>query len=195
MQDINTLVTFSSRTGSTERLALAAALGAVQARANIRLRWLRENVDDQTVDRVSGWRENRDRMAKEYIAPREVDFLWADVLVIGIPARDGVSSPELKTYLDGLKALQSAGKLSGKVGTAFTAESTGTGRGDSALVSLCSVLAGLDLILVPPDPAATGNAVESARLHGRRLTEVARDLKQADAGLSRGSPSAPSLRS
>src|SRR5580700_4896267 len=102
MQDINALVTFSSRTGSTEKLALAAALGAVQARAFIRLRWLREAVDDQTVNGVSGWRENRARMAREYIAPREIDFLWADVLMIGMPARDGVSSPELKTYLAAL---------------------------------------------------------------------------------------------
>jgi len=179
MQDINTLVTFSSRTGSTEKLALAFALGAVQARANIRLRWLRENVDDRTVDGVSGWRGNRDRMGREYIAPREVDFLWADALVIAMPARDGVSSPELKTYLDGLKVVQSAGKLSGKVGTAFTAEPAGTGISDPALVSLCSVLAGLDLVLVPPGLMPAGSAIESARLHGRRVTEVARDLRQS----------------
>lgn len=178
MQDINTLVTFSSRTGSTEKLALAAALGAVQARANIRLRWLRENVDDETVDRVSGWRENRDRMAREYIAPREVDFLWADVLVIAMPARDGVSSSELKTYLDGLRAVQSAGKLSGKVGTAFTTEPAGTATSDPALVSLCSVLAGLDLVLVPPGLTPAGSAIESALLHGRGITEVARDLRR-----------------
>src|ERR1700689_3202389 len=99
MQDINTLVTFSSRTGSTEKLALAAALGAVQARSYIRLRWLRENVEDEMVDRVPEWRANRARMAKEYIAPREVDFLWADVLMIGMPARDGVTSPEWRIYL------------------------------------------------------------------------------------------------
>ena len=161
MQDINTLVTFSSRTGATERLALAAALGAVQARALIRLRWLRENVDDPTIDGLPEWRENRVRMAREYIAPREIDFLWADVLVLAMPARDGDSSPEWKTYLDGLKGLH------GKVATAFT---TGS---DATLVSLCPVLAGLNLILVPPDPTAT------ALLHGRKVTEAARTLKQS----------------
>lgn len=185
MQDINTLVTFSSRTGPTERLALAAALGAVQARSNIRLRWLRENVDDTAVDRVPEWRVNRDRMAREYIAPREIDFLWADALVIGMPARDGDSSPELKTYLDALKSLHSAGKLQGKVATAFTAASTATGD-PAALVSLCPVLAGLDLILVPPAAAAAENAVESARLHGRRVTEAARDLKRSQTNQAQG---------
>ncbi len=159
MQDINCLVTFASRTGATEKLALEAALGAVQARAFIRLRWLHENVDDATIDGMEGWRENRERMAWEYIAPREIDFLWADVMVIVLPARHGVASPELQTYLDGLKSLQSAGKLRGKVGTAFT----------SGMVSLCSVLAGLDLMLVAPD-----DGVERALLLGRRVTEAAR---------------------
>jgi NAD(P)H dehydrogenase (quinone) len=158
MQDINCLVTFASRTGATEKLALAAALGAVQARAFIRLRWLRENIDDATLDGVAGWSENRERMTREYIAPREIDFLWANVLVIALPARDDVTSPELQTYLDGLKGLQAAGKLRGKVGTAFSSE----------MVSLCSVLAGFDLILVAPDDA------ESALLLGRRVTEAAR---------------------
>jgi multimeric flavodoxin WrbA len=151
---------------------LAAALGAVQARAFIRLRWLRETVGDQLIDGVSGWRENRARMAREYIAPREIDFLWADILMIGMPARDGVSSPEWKTYLAALEVLQSSGKLRGKVATAFTA-------GAAGLISLCSVFAGLDLILVPPDLAG-GNPGESARLLGRRVTETARDLRQAD---------------
>lgn len=173
MQDINTLVTFSSRTGATEKLGLAAALGAVQSRAFIRLRWLREDVDDQTVDGVSGWKENRARMAREYIGPREIDFLWADVLVLAMPARDGVSSQGWKTYLAGLGGLQAAGKLNGKSATAFA-----VGDG-SALVSLCSVLDGLDLILVPPGPAAGASAVESARLHGRKITDAARDRRNA----------------
>ncbi|HEY4361393.1 MAG TPA: hypothetical protein VGN17_10500 [Bryobacteraceae bacterium] len=178
MQDINTLVTFSSRTGSTERLALAAALGAVQARSYIRLRWLREAVDDETVDRLPEWRSNRTRMAREYIAPREIDFLWADVLLLGMPARDGVSSPEWTTYLAAIESVQHGGKFQGKVGSAFTADASETGRGEPALVSLCSSLDGLDLILVPPDLADAGSPIESARLHGRRVIEAARGLRQ-----------------
>jgi NAD(P)H dehydrogenase (quinone) len=180
MQDTNVLVTFCSRTGSTERLALAAALGAVQARAFIRLRWLSEIADDHTVDAVPGWRENRARMNKEYVAPREADFLWADALVIAIPAGASVSSSELKTHLESLKVLHTAGKLHAKAGSAFTAGSTGTGQSDAALVSLYSALAELDLILVPSGQTPTKDAVESARLQGRRVTEVARALRQAD---------------
>jgi hypothetical protein len=169
MQEINVLVTFCSRTGVTERIALAAALGAVQARAKIRLRWLREDADDQAVDAVPGWRENRVRMAKEYIAPREIDVLWADAMVLAVSARDVISSPELKPHLASLAELQSGGKLNGKLMTVLPK--------DSALASMYATLAEFDLILVPPSSAAA--EVEGARLLGRRLTEVARALKQA----------------
>jgi NAD(P)H dehydrogenase (quinone) len=179
MQDINVLVTFCSRTGSAERLALKAAVGAVQARANIRLRWLREAADDQTVDSVPAWRENRDRMEKEYVAPREADFLWAEAMVIAIPANAGAFSTELDTHLESMKVLQSGGKLHAKVGTAITAGST-AGQNDPALDSLYSALAGLNLILVPQGHAPAGGELESARLQGRRVTEVTRALKQAD---------------
>jgi multimeric flavodoxin WrbA len=165
MQEIGVVVTFSSRTGSTERLALAAALGAVQAKAKIRLRWVPEQVTDQAIGAVPAWRENRDRMAREYIAPREIDLLWADVLILAVPARDGLSSPELKAYITALEALRSSGKLDGKVATAFSVPD---------FVSLCSAFTGLDLILVPPDPTSTGNLLDDARLHGRKVVEAAR---------------------
>ncbi|MGA2880604.1 MAG: hypothetical protein ABSG13_16785 [Bryobacteraceae bacterium] len=103
---MNILVVFCSRTGRTEKLALAAALGAVQARANIRLRWLREDADDSMIQGVPEWRENRDRMEKEYIAPRAVDAEWADAILIGASG----APPELKGYLV---------SLGGKVETAF----------------------------------------------------------------------------
>ena len=40
MSPVNVLVIFYSRSGATETLALAAAVGAVQARGSIRLRRL-----------------------------------------------------------------------------------------------------------------------------------------------------------
>ena len=45
MQDVNVLVVFPTRGEWMERLALAAAVGAVQGRANIRLRCLEAAAD------------------------------------------------------------------------------------------------------------------------------------------------------
>ena|SRR5438309_320079 len=164
MQDVNVVVTFYSHHGATEKLALAAAVGAVQARANIRLRRLPDIEAAATAE--------RDRMNMDYVAPREVDAVWADAIIVAIPSR--ISPAEWQGYIASLEALRSQGKLNGKVAGALTSGS------DSALPSLCGALAPLGLVIVTPGfagPAA--DAVESAKLQGRRVAEVARALRQA----------------
>ena len=73
---MNVLVIFSSCTGDTEKLALAAAVGAVQGRANIRLRRL--------PDESSGNGEDLLRMRREYVPPTARDTAWADAVIIAI---------------------------------------------------------------------------------------------------------------
>jgi hypothetical protein len=73
---MNVLVIFSSCTGATERLALAAAVGAVQARANIRLRRLPDESS------VNG--EELIRMRREYVPPTKPDAAWADAVIIAM---------------------------------------------------------------------------------------------------------------
>jgi hypothetical protein len=75
MSPINVLVIFSSTSGNTEKLALAAAVGAVQARANIRMRRL-EDSGEKNPECV--------RMRREYVQPKEADVLWADAVIVGI---------------------------------------------------------------------------------------------------------------
>jgi hypothetical protein len=79
MSPVNVLVIFCSRHGSTEKLALAAAVGAVQARANIRLRRLAEPGEES-----AEIGEALARMRKEYVPPTQVDVLWADAVIIGM---------------------------------------------------------------------------------------------------------------
>jgi hypothetical protein len=108
MTEVNVVVVFYSRYGETERLALAAALGAVQARANIRLRRLKDLADDETIGRDPRWTENLERMGADYIAPREIDADWADVILV---ASCPDSPRETKQYLKTLQA--SPGKKEG----------------------------------------------------------------------------------
>jgi multimeric flavodoxin WrbA len=73
---VNVLVIFHSCSGETEKLALAAAVGAVQARANIRMRRLPDNSPESN--------ETLSRMRREYVAPTTADTLWADAVIIGM---------------------------------------------------------------------------------------------------------------
>ena len=73
---MNVLVIFSCCTGETEKLALAAAVGAVQGRANIRLRRLPDQSGDNGEELL--------RMRREYVPPAPRDTAWADAVIIAV---------------------------------------------------------------------------------------------------------------
>lgn len=76
---VNVLVIFYSCSGETEKLALAAAVGAVQARANIRMRRLTD-----AGEKAAGSQDALTRMRREYVPPTPADALWADAVLIGM---------------------------------------------------------------------------------------------------------------
>lgn len=76
---VNVLVIFYSCCGKTEKLALAAAVGAVQARANIRMRRLTDAGEE-----VPECKDALARMRKEYVPPAPQDVVWADAVIVGM---------------------------------------------------------------------------------------------------------------
>ena len=58
---------------------MAAAVGAVQARANIRMRRLPDSGED-----IPECKEALARMRREYVPPTQADVLWADAVIIGL---------------------------------------------------------------------------------------------------------------
>src|SRR5439155_26916452 len=124
------LVVFYSRCGTTEKLALAAAVGAVQARANIRLRRLPDVME------VTECGEQVDRMKKEYVAPAEADVLWADAIIFLLPPDLDTPSPQCAAYRHLLRRLNKPVGGESVVRLNDAAEATCHGRGiASALLS------------------------------------------------------------
>jgi hypothetical protein len=76
---VNVLVVFYSCSGVTEKLALAAAVGAVQARGSIRMRRLTDSGED-----IPECRDSLARMRREYVPPTPADVTWADAVVVGM---------------------------------------------------------------------------------------------------------------
>ena len=101
------LVVFYSQCGETEKLALAAAVRAVQTRANIRLRRL----PDLTAS-TAECKEETARMKKEYVAPAEADILWAESISFHLPARMDRSAPECARFFDLVRKLNAEDKFS-----------------------------------------------------------------------------------
>ena len=109
------LITFYSRGGETENLALAAAVGAVQARGLIRLRRMPDANPASVIQKFPQYKETLVRMHKEYVAPGEGDVLNADVLMFVNPAGFTPTTPECRAYFEMIERLRSQGKLEGKL--------------------------------------------------------------------------------
>src|SRR5262245_20723982 len=105
MADVNILIAFYSRDGSTETLAKEVAAGATEAGAEVRLRRARDFVSEDIMKKAPGWAENSKRMHAEYHAPTVDDAAWADGIVFGTPTRFGNVSSELKAYIDSLGSI------------------------------------------------------------------------------------------
>jgi hypothetical protein len=156
MTPVNVLVVFYSRRGETEKLALAAGVGAIQARANIRLRRLIDLPEPATIQADAEWSENLARMKKDYIAPREVDPPWADALILAAP-RD--CTGEMERYLEAAREL-----LQGKIAAVLGGFADAANRAG--------------LTVAPPTGAAEDR--DGAVAYGRLVAETARSKRPTD---------------
>ena len=170
MANITIVVTFYSRGGATETLAHAAAVGAVQARALIRLRRVEDADAGSILDRLPESRESLRRMHKEYVSPREADVLAADGLILASPGDVSASSPEWSPYLDLLARLQSEGKLADKVVAVV--------RNGTASESFAAFIRRLGVATPEPDSAAVGDDVSRAVALGRHVVSMAQAMKK-----------------
>ncbi|MBV8865401.1 MAG: NAD(P)H-dependent oxidoreductase [Acidobacteriaceae bacterium] len=186
MDDVNVLVVFYSRTGLTERLAVLLAEGAIQAGAKIRLRRSRDLMPEEVIVADEAWRSERDRMEKEFAAPRLEDVAWADVIALGTPATTGGVSVELGATLAQIGTLD-RGSLTRKAATAFTSSYGAISGAELALSELQSRLLRLGFVTlpVPEETDIVGSETsrkdyERARVHGRKLTALGRALRAVE---------------
>ena len=169
---VNVLVVFYSRYGETERLALAAGLGAIQEEALIRLRRLADHADAATIAGDTAWAASLSRMQRDYVTPRPADPVWADLIILATPGR---SDGEVEGYA---ASLPECGPMAGKVAAPLAAAND---AGVLGRVYASSACAGL---FVAPSAIADGDAIAGARLHGRALVRAVRALRELRAAVT-----------
>ena len=163
------VVAFSSRCGATEALALAAAVGAVQGRALIRLRRLPDDGAPPGDQDSPECRDALSRMRKHYVPPTEADIAGNDALIIAAPPGSSTDSKEWAAFLETLTRLGAAGTLAGKVGAVVD-----TGDGETVRAfSLRIAGAGFRSVTADGQPAPAGDLVHQATACGRRVAAVA----------------------
>lgn len=164
------IIVFHATSDAVETIAMSAAVGAVQARALIRLR----RVPDGDDGPVFADQPAVARMQKEYVAPTEADVLGADAVLIVPPPGASPAAPEWQPFMSLLARLGAEGRLAGKVGAIVH-------TGDAATITAFSkAMLTPGVIMVPPAPAGAGNeGAAAATAHGRHVAELAATLKPA----------------
>jgi len=143
------LIVYYSRTGSVEALAKAAAEGAGEEGAEVRIRRAREVADPADMAKVKGWTEGAARQNALYAAPTHEDAEWADAILFGTPSYFGVMATELKNFFDRLGPQWKKGLLAGKVGGAFATASWPHGGTEVVTLSMYAPMAHLGMVIVP----------------------------------------------
>jgi NAD(P)H-dependent FMN reductase len=138
---------------------------------------------EEVIAADEAWRSERDRMHKEYAAPRLEDVVWADVVAFGTPATIGSVGAELGATLSQI-ATSGKESLARKAATAFTSSYGALAGAELALSELQSRLLRLGFVTLPvPEEAGIVRGVASlqdyelARMHGRKLTALGRALR------------------
>lgn len=145
------VVVFASRHGGTERLAMNAAVGAVEMRGEIRLRRLPDSSAELRPD--AAW------LAKEYVAPRDADAAWADAIIFLAPSWLSPQSPDLHRWFASLAAVRASGRW--RLRTAAVVSRS------PARTAIEQRFTALGLALI--DPPAAALPLEAARLLGQAV--------------------------
>ena len=156
------LVVYDSRTGNTEKMALAVAEGAKQAGE---VEVVVKKVDHTSLD----------------------DLLSADGIIIGSPTYYGQMSAKIKALFD--ESVKIHGKLEGKVGAAFTS-SGGTATGaETTILSIIQAMLVHGMIIQGRanekhyGAAAVGSPnqkdLEQCRTLGKRVANLTKKLKES----------------
>lgn len=131
-------VIYYSATGTTFRMAQAAAEAAAAAGAEVRLRKVRELAPEEAIRSNAGWQAHQ-LQTQEVQEATLNDLEWADVVLFGTPTRYGVMAAQLKQFIDSSGPLWARGALVNKVYSAFCSTATAHGGQETTLTSLFNV--------------------------------------------------------
>ncbi|MET0233036.1 MAG: NAD(P)H:quinone oxidoreductase [Kibdelosporangium sp.] len=149
MRPVNAAIIYYSATGTVHSLAQAAAEGAEEAGAQVRLRKVAETAPPEAINARPAWVQHI-RATAGVAEARHDDLAWADVVLFGTPTRFGNVSAQLKAFIDTTGPLWAQGELAGKVYTAFTASNTAHGGQESTILALGNVFYHWGGVIVPP---------------------------------------------
>lgn len=174
----NVAIIYYSSTGNTHKMAEAAAEGAREAGADVRLRRAKELAPDAAIDSNPNWRAHIE--ATSHIEEATPDDLeWADGYLLGTPTRFGLPTAQLKQFIDQCGGKWAAGALQDKAAGAFTGAGNMHGGQESTLLALQNVFYHWGAVIVPPGYTDATVAAAGGNPYGASFTATAEPTSPA----------------
>jgi NAD(P)H dehydrogenase (quinone) len=127
-------IIFYSMYGHVYRLAQAIEEGAKSTGAETKILQVKETLPDDVLQKMHA-ADARKAFAQLPIVKAD-DLADADAIFLGTPTRYGASTAQMQTFLDSTGPLWTAGKLIGKIGSAFTSTASQHGGQETTLTHL-----------------------------------------------------------
>jgi len=153
------LVLYYSSYGHIEQMAQAVADGAREAGARVDLKRVPETAPIE-VAKAAHFKLEQDAP----IAKVE-DLADYDAVIIGVPTRFGRMPAQMAAFLDQAGGLWAAGKLNGKVGSAFGSTATQHGGQETTLFSVITNMLHFGMVIVGL-PYSYGGQMGLTEIHG-----------------------------
>lgn len=157
-------VVFYSHYGHMYQMAQAAAEGARQAGAEVKLLRIAETLPEEVLKKTGGW-EAQKAFAQVPVATPE-DLSWADGIVFGVPTRYGNMSSQVATFFDSTGQIWAAGALVGKVASVMASSATQHGGAVSTIHAVHHTLLAHGLVVAGLPYAKHPALFDSETLNG-----------------------------
>ena len=197
MATVRLAIIYYSTYGTNYKMATIAEEAAEKAGAEVRLLKVKETAPQEVVQGQEGWRKTQETMVQVPEASYD-DMEWANAYLFSAPTRFGVSSSQMRAFIDTLGPLWQKGALANKAVSAMTSAINPHGGQETTLIGLYQTFMHWGSIIVAPgyaDPiqfqaggnpygvsvTANGQPIpdpvqEAIRFQTRRLIQIAEKL-------------------
>lgn len=149
MSNVKLAVVYYSKGGTNYEMAKAAAEGAKETGAEVRVLKVGELAPQAVIESDAGWKAHVDA-TKDIPEVTSEDIEWADAIILSAPTRFGVMASQMKQFLDMQGGLWATGKTVNKVVSAMTSAQNMHGGQEATLLSLYTTMMHWGAIIATP---------------------------------------------
>lgn len=149
MANVKLAIIYYSSTGTNHKMANAAAEGARELGAEVKVLKVPELAPEEAIASNAGWKAHFEA-TRDVPTASKTDIEWADAIIFSVPTRFGNVPSQMKQFLDTMGGVWAQGKTVNKVVSAMTSAQNPHGGQEATILSLYTSMYHWGAIVVAP---------------------------------------------